>query len=60
MSVNLAGNRGWLTDAAGGSIARADTYKGGLLQITEAGRTYQRQAYLYDCLLYTSPSPRDS
>lgn len=43
MRVDLGGNRGWLEEPAAKSICRIDRALGHKAQITEAGRTYERQ-----------------
>ncbi len=43
MRVDLGGGRGWLEDPAAKSIARIDREIGRRLQITEAGRTEEKQ-----------------
>lgn len=46
--VSLSGGRGELPIAAAESIHRIDANLGRLVQITEAGRTRERQLYLYE------------
>lgn len=43
MRVDLGSGRGWLEDPAAKSIARVDREIGHRLQITEAGRTWEKQ-----------------
>ncbi|WP_431800303.1 hypothetical protein [Microbacterium kunmingense] len=43
MRVDLGGGRGWLEDPAARSIARIDREIGHRCQITEAGRTWEKQ-----------------
>lgn len=45
-TVDLGGGRGWAAPDAAASIIRVDAQLGRTLQITEAGRTYERQAKL--------------
>lgn len=45
-TVDLGGGRGWAAPDAGASILRVDAQLGRELQITEAGRSYKRQAEL--------------
>ena len=47
----VEGKRGWLDAPAAESIARIDAELGYLIQITEAGRDYSRQEYLYHLYL---------
>lgn len=47
-TVDLGGGRGWLDAPAAASLLRVDRQIGHRLQITEAGRTGERQAYLHD------------
>lgn len=46
-TTTLAGGRGILPAPAAASIHRIDAQLGRLVPITEAGRTYERQLYLY-------------
>lgn len=43
MRVDLGGGRGWLEDPAAKSLCRIDRQIGHLLQVTEAGRTWEQQ-----------------